>query len=63
VDSNITDQTSILKFIEDNWKLGQIGDQSFDTLAGSLDNMFDFTHGGFGAAILYLDPSTGEPSK
>src|SRR5439155_2543784 len=42
VDHSVTDQTSILRFIEDNWKLVQIGDQSFDAIAGSLQNMFDF---------------------
>ena len=42
IDHSITDQTSILKFIEDNWNLGRIGNQSFDSIAGSLDNMFNF---------------------
>ena len=38
VDHQITDQTSILRFIEDNWLGGQrIGDSSFDALAGGLD--------------------------
>ena len=35
VDHGVTDQTSILRFIEDNWKLERIGDQSFDERAGS----------------------------
>lgn len=61
VDNTLTDQTSILRFIEDNWKLGRIGGQSFDTLAGSLNNMFDFHKGN--ASRLYLNPSTGEPTK
>ncbi|HVW42907.1 MAG TPA: alkaline phosphatase family protein [Amycolatopsis sp.] len=38
----VTDQSSILRFIEDNWKTGRIGGGSFDSIAGSLDNMFDF---------------------
>jgi phospholipase C len=42
VDHSVIDQTSILRFIEDNWSLGRIGDQSFDAVAGSLNNMFDF---------------------
>src|ERR1700754_2162970 len=46
VDHALTDQTSILKFIEDNWSLGRIGDQSFDARAGSLGNMFDFSADG-----------------
>ena len=29
VDRSVTDQTSILRFIEDNWQLGRIGNQSF----------------------------------
>jgi phospholipase C len=60
VDHHITDQTSILRFIEDNWLGGQrIGDGSFDTLAGSLDGLFDFTHRH--PQPLYLDPTTGQP--
>ena len=42
IDHSITDQSSILRFIEDNWSLGRIGDQSFDSKAGSLENVFDF---------------------
>jgi phospholipase C len=60
VDHTITDQSSILRFIEDNWNLGRIGNQSFDALAGSLNNMFDFSHGEGHAHKLFLDPSTGE---
>ena len=58
VDHSITDQTSILRFIEDNWKLGRIGDQSFDAKAGTLDNMFDFD-GHRHTRKLILDPATG----
>jgi phospholipase C len=58
VDNAITDQTSILRFIEDNWGTGQIGDQSFDAKAGTLNNLFDF--GRAGAPRLFLDPTTGE---
>ena len=60
VDHSVTDQTSILRFVEDNWQTGRIGDGSFDTKAGSLLNMFDFRHRGEdGADRLFLDPSTG----
>jgi len=59
VDSALTDQTSILRFIEDNWNVGRIGGSSFDALAGSLLNMFDFADGG--GRQLFLDPATGEP--
>jgi phospholipase C len=50
VDHTLTHQTSVLRFIEDNWKLGFIdgpvappaGTGSVDRHANSLDNMFDF---------------------
>ena len=57
VDHAITDQTSILRFIEDNWSLGRIGDSSFDALAGSLSSMFNFK--ALGNTTLILDPATG----
>ena len=41
----LTDQTSILRFIEDNWLGGErIGETSFDRIAGSLTDMLDFSH-------------------
>jgi phospholipase C len=60
VDHTITDQSSILRFIEDNWNLGRIGNQSSDALAGPLTNMFDFSNNG--NHKLFLDPTTGEPN-
>jgi phospholipase C len=61
VDHSVTDQSSILRFIEDNWNLGRIGNQSFDALAGSLDGML--TKGDEdGGSKLFLDPSTGKPA-
>jgi phospholipase C len=62
VDHSISDQSSILQFIEDNWKLGRIGDSSFDALAGSLVNMFDFDSEHH-AHRLILDPNTGERAQ
>ncbi len=59
VDSALTDQSSILKFIEDNWQTGRIGNHSYDDIAGSLLNSFDFTH--LRTDKLILDPNTGEP--
>ena len=44
VDHTETDQASILRFIEDNWHTGQIGDSSADATAGSVDAMFNFHH-------------------
>ncbi len=57
VDHQISDQSSVLRFIEDNWNLGRIGDQSFDAKAGSLLNIFDFDHPH--EEKLFLDPITG----
>src|SRR6266849_3013837 len=42
VDHTVTDQSSVLRFIEDNWQTGRIDNFSFDTKAGSLLNMFSF---------------------
>ena len=57
----ISDQSSILRFIEDNWALGRIGDDSFDEKAGSLMDLFDFSRSG--KDQLFLDPSTGLAEK
>jgi phospholipase C len=60
VDHRVTDQSSITRFIEDNWLNGQrIGQGSFDTIAGSIDGMFDFNTQG-PARTLVLDETTGE---
>jgi phospholipase C len=56
----LTDQSSILKFIEDNWQLPGISG-SFDALAGSLNNMFNFGPSGGKNNMLFLDPVTGQP--
>jgi phospholipase C len=58
VDHAATDQSSILRFIEDNWNLGRIGGNSSDVKAGTLNGFFDFT-GGKRAPRLILDDSTG----
>jgi phospholipase C len=59
---SVTDQSSILRFIEDNWQLGSIGNQSTDAIAGTLNNLFNFSHPDFHNK-LFLDPITGEPTK
>jgi len=43
VDHTLTDQSSILKFVEDNWLEGQRIQPggSFDTIAGTIENMLD----------------------
>jgi phospholipase C len=61
VDHSVTDQTSILRFVEDNWSLGRLGDQSYDELAGPLDAMFDFEHPT--AHAITLDAKTGEVTR
>jgi phospholipase C len=58
VDGTLTDQSSILRFIEDNWDLGRIGGGSFDAIAGPLDNMFDFRHRR--NEKVFLDSLTGQ---
>jgi phospholipase C len=59
VDHSLNDLTSILRFIEYNWRLGTIGDpQSFDVLAsGTILGMFDFASAA--SRQLILDPNTG----
>ncbi|MGB6360099.1 MAG: alkaline phosphatase family protein [Candidatus Acidiferrales bacterium] len=65
VGHSLADQTSITRFIEDNWQLGRIGNQSFDAFAGSILNMFDFQSPDLGnpasRRMLILDPNSGEP--
>jgi phospholipase C len=61
---NLTDQSSIIKFIEDNWRLPRIRG-SFDAIAGSLNTMFNFhnVNGYNHNHKLFLDPTTGQPVK
>ncbi|MEV6610034.1 alkaline phosphatase family protein [Kutzneria sp. NPDC051319] len=62
VDHSLTDQTSVLKFIEENWRTGQIGDHSFDQRAGSLFGMFNFWQRPNDKKLI-LDPKTGAVVK
>jgi phospholipase C len=59
VDSTLTDQSSITRFIEDNWLHGQRISGSADALAGSLRGLFEFGRPDFRPLI--LDPVTGQP--
>ena len=60
VDHTVTDQTSVLRFIEDHWLGGErIPGGSFDSYANSLDQMFDFSGSRAGNGRLFLDPGTG----
>ena len=65
VDHTTIDQSSVLRFVEENWGLGFIdaaappeGQSSFDRLAGSIMTMFDFD-GGPNTPRLILDEATG----
>ena len=58
-DGTFTTQTSVVRFIEDNWLGGKrLGNGSADVWSGSLNNMFSFLHA---AGRLLLSPNTGEP--
>ena len=60
VDHTVTDQTSIIHFVEDNWLGGQrIGQGSFDAIANSLTQFFSFSKIRSNGT-LFLNPSTGE---
>jgi phospholipase C len=60
VDHTVTDQTSIIRFVEDNWLNGQrIGAGSFDTIANSIQGMMDFDSTP-GKGKLILDEGSGE---
>jgi phospholipase C len=61
VDHRLTDQSSILRFIEDSWHLGRIGHQSADAIAGSLSGLFDFDEDHPRAPPLILNAVTGNP--
>jgi phospholipase C len=60
IDHRMTDQSSIIRFIEDNWNLGRLGGDSTDVKAGSLMGMFDFEPF-YQAPRLVVSTSTGEP--
>jgi len=63
VDHTVTDQTSIIRFVEDNWLGGKrIGGGSFDSLANSIEQMFDFSAEHEPLGPLFLNPGTGQPS-
>ncbi|MFZ0304000.1 MAG: alkaline phosphatase family protein [Terracidiphilus sp.] len=62
VSHTIIDQSSVVRFIEDNWLSGErLGGGSFDAIAGPITDMFDFSQPSFRQDKLFLNPSTGEP--
>ena len=61
VDHSVTDQTSVIRFIEDNWLGGQrIGQGSYDGIANSISSLFDFNQT-ITNDLYLLNPETGEP--
>jgi len=61
VDHTLTDQSSVIKFVEDNWlSSDRIGGGSTDAIAGTIGNMFDFSK--VEKRKVILDPDTGEPT-
>jgi phospholipase C len=64
VDHTLTDQSSVTRFIEDNWlRSERLGGGSFDSVAGSLVPMFDFYQPFVEQHRLMLDEQTGQPVK
>jgi len=60
VDHSVSDQSSIIRFIEDNWLGGQrIGGGSFDGIATSISQMFNFNKIRSNSHLI-LNPSTGQ---
>jgi phospholipase C len=60
VDNTLTDQTSIIRFIEDNWLASARIPGSYDAMAGSIQGMLNFTKTSSNPT-LFLDPGTGLP--
>jgi phospholipase C len=59
VDHTVTDQSSILRFVEDNWLAAErVGAGSFDTIANPINHMFNFEHPE-NSGRFNLDPSSG----
>ena len=59
VDHSLTDQSSVIRYIEDRWLGGtRLGKGSTDEMAGSLCNMFDFNRTRH-ADPIFLDPDYG----
>jgi phospholipase C len=61
IDNTPTDQTSIIRFIEDTFLSStRIGTGSYDSSAGTLNNMFNFTNNVVpNPNVVLLNPTTG----
>ncbi|WP_348789359.1 alkaline phosphatase family protein [Leifsonia sp. NPDC080035] len=57
IDHAPIEQASVLRFIEQNWRTGRIGDASFDTRAGSIGGLFDWFRPQQREVL--LDPASG----
>ena len=57
IDHGQTEQSSVTRFIEDNWFMPRLGDGSFDARAGLLTRMFDFTESNGKRVLLNPDGS------
>ena len=58
VDHSVTDQTSIIRFVEDNWLNSlRIGNGSFDTISNSIAGMFNFNQ--MDTTTYVLDQTSG----
>jgi phospholipase C len=59
VDHTVTDQSSVIHFVEDNWLNGErIGQGSFDGIASSISQMFNFKQIRTDGTVI-LNPGTG----
>ena len=64
VDHTMTDQSSMIRFIEDNWLHGQrIGGGSFDAIANPITSMFTFLLPSTCYRTLILNDQTGEVTQ
>ncbi len=61
VGSTLIDQSSVVKFIEYNWRLSGLGNGAADAAAGSITPLFNFD--GPQNPPLFLNPATGEPQR
>ena len=64
VDHTVTDQSSMIRFIEDNWLGSQrIGQGSYDGIANSIASMFTFVQPSTCSRTVILDDQTGEVTQ
>jgi len=62
VDHTVADQSSVVRFIEDNWLGSQRIQGSFDAIASPITQMFNFNRARPNSTLI-LDPATGQPVK